>query len=76
MPMSARPTEGIGTTVGGAQPAGDAVRLALLPPETGATLADGCRLNWRAMLFFGASAKGFRCLPTLQGRKNISHDEI
>ena len=28
------------------------------------------------MLFFGTSAKGFRCLPMLQGMKNISHDEI
>ena len=28
------------------------------------------------MLFFGTSAKGFRCLWMLQGMKNISHDEI
>ena len=28
------------------------------------------------MLFFGASAKGFRCLPMLQRTKNTSHDEI
>jgi hypothetical protein len=42
----------------------------------GATPADGRSPNWMAMLFFGAGAKGFRCLPTLQGMKNISHDEI
>lgn len=28
------------------------------------------------MLFFGANTKGFCCLPTLQGTKNISHNEI
>ena len=66
----------MGTTVGSIRLADDAVTLALLPPETGATPADGRRPDWRAMLFFSASAKGFRYLPTLQGTKNISHDEI
>jgi len=28
------------------------------------------------MLFFSASAKGLCCLPTLQGTKSTSHDEI
>ena len=54
----------------------NAVTLALLPPKMGAIPADGRRPDWRAMLFFGASAKGFCCLPTLQVTKNISHDEI
>ena len=42
----------------------------------GVTLADGPRPDWRVMLFFGTNAKGFRCLPTLQGTKSISHNEI
>ena len=74
--MSACPTEGIGATMGGARPVGDAVTLALLPPETGATLANDRHPDWRVMLFFHDSAKGFRCLPTLQRTKNTSHDEI
>ena len=76
MPTSACPAQGTCTTMGGARWVGDAVTLALLPPKMGATPADGRRPDWRAMLFFGASAKGFRCLPTLQGTKNTCHDEI
>jgi len=66
----------MGATMGSVQPANDAVKLVLLLPKTGATPADGCRLTWRAMLFFSASTKGFRCVPMLQGMKNISHNEI
>ena len=62
--------------MGVARPTGDTVTLASLPPETGVTPADSRRSDWRAMLFFGTSAKGFRCLLMLQGTKNISHDEI
>ena len=76
MPTSARPAEGIGATVGGARPASDVVTPVPLWPKTGATPADGRHPNWRAMLFFGTSAKKFRCLPTLQRMKNTSHDEI
>ena len=74
--MSTHLVEDMGATMGGAQPTDDAVTLASLPLEMGATPADGCHLDWRVMLFFGASTKGFHCLPTLQGTKNISHDEI
>jgi len=52
------------------------VTLAKLPPEMGVTPANGCHLDWRVMLFFGASAKGFHCLSMLQETKNISHNEI
>jgi len=73
---SARPAEGTGATVGSACLAEHAVALAPLSPETGMAPASGCRLAWRATLFFGSIAKGLRCLPTLQGTKSISHDKI
>ena len=62
--------------MGGVRPADDVVTLAPLLPKIGATPADGCYLDWRAMLFFGASTKGFGCLPMLEGMKSISRDEI
>ena len=74
--MSAHPAKGTGTTMDSTSLAGDAVTLAPLLPKMGVASADGCNLNWRAMLFFGASAKGLRYLPTLQGMKSISHDQI
>ena len=63
--MATRPAEGMGAIVGSARPAGDAVMLAPLPLEMGATPSDGRRPDWRAMLFFDASAKGFRYLLML-----------
>ena len=74
--MSDRPTEGTDATTSGTRPAGDVVTLVSPPSKMGLTPADGRYPDWRAMLFFGASAKGFHCLPTLQRTKNISHDEI
>ena len=56
--------------------AGGTVTLESLLPEMGVAPADGCHLTWKSTFFFGASAKGLRCLPTLQEMKNISHDEI
>lgn len=64
-PMSAHPTKGKGTTMGSACLARGMVTLAPPPPKMGTAPVDGCRLSWQAMLFFGANAKGLRCLSTL-----------
>ena len=74
--MSARPAEGTGATMGSVRSADDAVTLVPLLPKMGVTPANGCHLNWRVTLFFGATTKGLCFLLMLQGMKSISHDEI
>ena len=74
--MSTRPTMGTSATAGNTCLARHAVALAPLSPKMDVAPADGYRLAWRVTLIFGASAKGFRCLLTLQRTKNTSHDEI
>ena len=54
--MSAHPAKGTGTTMDSTSLAGDAVTLAPLLPKMGVAPADGCRLVWRATLFFGTGA--------------------